>query len=162
MEERIEFRPIGVIHSPFSTQAGTPIQPAAARGAAGTVRIYEEYAEGLRDLDGFSHIWLLYHFHLSKRYSLTVTPFLDTEMRGLFATRAPARPNGIGLSVVRLTGIRGTVLDIQDVDIIDGTPLLDIKPYVPVFDVRDADRTGWLEGRSGDNIGLKDDGRFAR
>jgi tRNA (adenine37-N6)-methyltransferase len=162
MEEDIVYRPIGVIHSPFSAAVGTPIQSAAARGVAGTIEVFDRYAEGLKDLDGFSHIWLLYHFHLANSFVLTVKPFLDSTEHGLFATRAPARPNGIGLSVVRLTGIRGHVLSIEDVDIIDGTPLLDIKPYVPLFDARDAERTGWLQGRSGEDLKMRDDGRFAR
>lgn len=107
-----------------------------------------EFARGLQDLDGFSHIILIYHFHLSKGYSLTVKPFLDDIPRGVFATRAPKRPNSIGMSVVRLVRVEGSTLYIEDVDIVDSTPLLDIKPYVPEFDFRKAERIGWLTGKA--------------
>lgn len=140
----IKYKPIGIIHSPFKEPKGTPIQPAAAKGVRGKVVVFEEYSDGLKDIDGFSHIILIYHFHLSKGYSLTVKPFLDDEIRGVFATRAPRRPNPIGLSVVRLIRVEGNTLHIEDVDVVDGTPLLDIKPYVPEFDVRKADKLGWI------------------
>jgi tRNA-Thr(GGU) m(6)t(6)A37 methyltransferase TsaA len=143
---KIEYRPIGFIHSPFNERRGTPIQPTRGRGVRGTVEIMPEYAGGLADLDGFSHVVLIYHFHRSQGFDLRVTPFLDTEKRGLFATRAPRRPNPIGLSVVRLIGIEDNRLLIEDLDILDGTPLLDIKPYVPEFDRRTEVREGWLEG----------------
>jgi tRNA-Thr(GGU) m(6)t(6)A37 methyltransferase TsaA len=145
-EMKIEYRPIGFIHSPFNERRGTPIQPTRGRGVRGTVEIMPEYAGGLADLDGFSHVVLIYHFHRSQGFDLRVTPFLDTEKRGLFATRAPRRPNPIGLSVVRLIGIEDNRLLIEDLDILDGTPLLDIKPYVPEFDRRTEVREGWLEG----------------
>ena len=122
-----------------------PIQPAAARGVTGTVEIFNEYREALKDLDGFSHIILLYHLHKSKGYNLQVVPFLDSTQRGLFATRAPRRPNPIGLSVVRLIGIDERILRVENVDMLDGTPLLDIKPFVPDFDPHGVIRTGWLE-----------------
>ena len=122
-----------------------PIQPAAAGGARGTVEVFEEYRAGLRDLDGFSHIVLLYLFHRSEGFKLRVVPFMDTEPRGLFATRAPRRPNPIGLSVVQLDRVEGGMLYIRNVDMLDGTPLLDIKPYVPEFDSQVKVRTGWLE-----------------
>lgn len=140
----IEFRSIGVIHTPFKELEGMPIQPAGAAGVQGTIHIYEEFQEGLADLDGFSHIILLYHFHRSQGYVLQVVPFLDSTPRGLFATRAPKRPNPIGLSVVQLERIENGILHIQNVDILDGTPLLDIKPYVPEFDSQVEVRTGWL------------------
>jgi len=143
MMEQITYRPIGVIHSPFKQAEGTPIQPSGAQGVAGTVELEREFSVGLKDLDGFSHIVLVYHFHLSSGYLLEVIPFLDDSLRGIFATRAPKRPNSIGISVVRLTGIEGSTLDIQDVDIVDGTPLLDIKPYVPEFEYHDDVRIGW-------------------
>jgi tRNA-Thr(GGU) m(6)t(6)A37 methyltransferase TsaA len=142
---RIEYRPIGIVHSPFEKLEGMPIQPSRARGALGTVEVFTKYAEGLQDLDGFSHIVLLCHLHKSKGFDLKVVPFLDTEQRGLFATRAPKRPNPIGLSIVRLRGVEDNRLSIQDVDILDGTPLLDIKPWVPEFDERTEVRVGWLE-----------------
>jgi len=141
----IELKPIGVIHSPFEDLAGMPIQPAGAIGLNGTVEIFAEYRDGLKDLEGFSHIILLYYFHLGRGFKLHVVPYLDTEPRGVFATRAPRRPNSIGLSVVRLEMIRDGVLHIQNVDILDGTPLLDIKPYVTEFDTQVEVRTGWLE-----------------
>ncbi|NIQ92204.1 MAG: tRNA (N6-threonylcarbamoyladenosine(37)-N6)-methyltransferase TrmO [Deltaproteobacteria bacterium] len=144
----IRYRPIGVIHSPFKQTKGMPIQPAGARGVAGTVEVIPEYGDGLKDLDGFSHIFLLYHFHLSQGYSLMVKPYLDDSLRGVFATRAPRRPNAIGISVVRLVGIEGCTLHIEDLDIADSTPLLDIKPYVPEFDSREVERIGWLAGKA--------------
>ena len=116
---------------------------------------------GLADLAGFSHIFILYHFHLSKKFSLTVKPFLDDQKRGLFATRAPSRPNPIGLSVVRLLDITESSLEIQDVDVVDGTPLLDIKPYVPDFDMRQVDKFGWIGEKTGKVEGVMDDGRFS-
>ncbi len=141
----IEYRAIGVVHSPFKEAKGTPIQPSRAKGARGTVEVYQEFAEGLRDIEGFSHIILLCHLHKSKGYRLQVVPFLDTELRGLFATRAPKRPNPIGLSVVRLISVDDNTLTVEDVDFLDGTPVLDIKPFVGEFDNRGETRFGWLE-----------------
>ena len=143
----MRYRSIGVIHSPFREPRGMPIQPVAAEGVRGSVEIAEAFAEGLKDLDGFSHIILIYHFHRCGPPRLLVTPFMDDVERGVLATRAPVRPNPIGLSIVRLLGVdleRG-VLEIEDVDILDGTPLLDLKPYVSRFDRPPADRFGWLE-----------------
>ena len=137
-----------------------PIQPAGARGVAGTVEVLPEYCDGLKDLEGFSHIFLIYHFHLSQGYSLRVKPFLDDSMRGVFATRAPKRPNAIGISVVRLVEIEGCTLCIEDVDIAEGTPLLDIKPYVPQFDAREAERIGWLAGKVEKAMEMEADERF--
>ena len=141
----MDLKPIGLIHTPFTDLAGMPIQPAGATDVRGTVEIFEEYRAGLKDLDGFSHIILFYIFHQSEGYKLQVVPFMDTEPRGLFATRAPRRPNPIGLSVVRLDRIDGGILHVRNVDVLEGTPLLDIKPYVPEFDGRVSVRTGWLE-----------------
>ncbi len=141
----IEFKPIGTIHTPFTELAGMPIQPAGAAGVRGTIDLLDEYRQGLKDLDGFSHIVLLYLFHRSHGYKLEVVPFMDTTPRGLFSTRAPKRPNPIGLSVVQLERIENGIVHIQNVDILDGTPLLDIKPYVPEFDSHTNIRTGWLE-----------------
>ena len=157
----ITYIPIGIIHSPYTELVGMPIQPTAARGVAGTVEVSPEYCAGLKDLDGFSHIILLYHFHRSQGYALEVKPFMDDETRGLFSTRAPRRPNPIGLSVVRLVAVEGCTLHIEDVDILDGTPLLDIKPYVPAFDGRDAKRIGWLAARQSAVNNTRADGRFA-
>jgi len=142
-----QMRPIGIIHSPFTDKSQTPIQ-ASRSEAAGFVEIYPEFAEGLQDLEGFSHIILLYFFHESSEYSLLVKPFLDDQLRGLFATRYPARPNQIGLSVVRLISQIGSVLEVEGVDTLDGTPLLDIKPYVADFDLRTGTRSGWYETRN--------------
>lgn len=145
---KIEYTPIGIIHSPFRELEGMPIQPAGAAGVKGTVELFEEFRGGLKDLDGFSHIILLYHFHRSQGFSLHIVPFMNHKPRGLFATRAPKRPNAIGLSVVRLEKIDDGVLHIQNVDVLDSTPLLDIKPYVPEFDNPGDVRTGWLEQAS--------------
>jgi tRNA-Thr(GGU) m(6)t(6)A37 methyltransferase TsaA len=141
----IVFRPIGKIISPFRSIKEMPIQPAGAKGIQGKVIIFPEFAEGLKDIDGFSHIILLYHFHRVKKLKLTVIPFLDSKPRGVFATRAPKRPNPIGLSVVRLIDRKNNILNIENVDILDGTPLLDIKPYVPEFDHCNAIEIGWLK-----------------
>jgi tRNA-Thr(GGU) m(6)t(6)A37 methyltransferase TsaA len=157
----ITYKPIGIIHSPHTDPAGMPIQPAAAEGVAGTAEVYPEFCAGLRDLDGFSHIILLYHFHRSEGCALEVQPFMDDAPRGLFATRAPRRPNPIGLSVVRLVRVEGCTLHVENVDILDGTPLLDIKPYVPAFDSPDAERIGWLATRVSELRDMKADDRFA-
>lgn len=158
--KEIKYKPIGIIHSPFKKPEGTPIQTSAAKGIAGTVEIFSEYAEGLKDIKGFSHIILIYHFHLSGKFSLKVKPFMDAQVRGVFATRAPGRPNPIGISIVRLVKIKKNKLYVQDVDIIDGTPVLDIKPYVPEFDIKMADKTGWLKKNIHKLPRAKDDGRF--
>ncbi|MGE0084709.1 MAG: tRNA (N6-threonylcarbamoyladenosine(37)-N6)-methyltransferase TrmO [Desulfococcaceae bacterium] len=158
----IEYRAIGLIRTPFIKADGTPIQPTAQGAAEAVVEVFPEYSQGLADLDGFSHIILLYHLHKSRQHSLTVKPFLDDKTHGLFATRAPSRPNAIGLSVVCLIKIEGNKLYIKEADMLDGTPLLDIKPYVPEFDVREVQKTGWLADASGKLEKTKDDGRFSR
>jgi tRNA-Thr(GGU) m(6)t(6)A37 methyltransferase TsaA len=156
----ITYRPIGIIRTPYKKLEGMPIQPSGAEGIRGTIQIEKEYLEGLKDLDGFSHVILIYHFHLSKGYALTVTPFLDDQQRGLFATRAPRRPNSIGLSVVKLTAVKRDGLEIENVDIVDGTPLLDIKPYIPVIDAQAEIKTGWF-GRAEKRIKeTRSDDRF--
>jgi tRNA-Thr(GGU) m(6)t(6)A37 methyltransferase TsaA len=139
-------RPIGVIHSPFTDKERTPIQPSRSQ-AQGRVEVYPEFAAGLEDIEGFSHIILLYVFHQSSGFSLRVKPFLDDQQHGLFATRYPRRPNPIGLSIVRLAARQDNLLQIEGVDVLDGTPLLDIKPYVSDFDLRVATRSGWLDTR---------------
>jgi len=143
---KFEFKPIGTIHTPYKRASETPIQSRMSK-EIGCIEIFEEYAEGLDGIEGFSHIMLLYVFHKRTGYSLKVIPFLDNEEKGVFATRAPARPNQVGLSVVELLGRKGNVLTVKGVDMIDGTPLLDIKPYIPPFDVREKVRIGWLEGK---------------
>ena len=138
--------PIGVIHSPFTDKSKTPIQPSRST-AKGAIEIFPDFVEGLADVDGFSHIILLYVFHCSSGYELRVKPFLDDQLRGLFATRHPCRPNPIGMSIVRLLSRQMDELEIEGVDVLDNTPLLDIKPYVPDFDIRTGVRTGWYERR---------------
>jgi tRNA-Thr(GGU) m(6)t(6)A37 methyltransferase TsaA len=137
-------RPIGTIRSPFIEPAGTPIQPVYAAGGEGTVEVFEPFAEGLADIEGFERIWLLYWCHRSAAPKMRVIPYRDTQEHGLFATRAPARPNPIGLSCVRLLRVDHGVLQVSELDIIDGTPLLDIKPYVLAFDSFSEARSGWL------------------
>ena len=158
---RFCYSPVGIIHSPWSKTAGMPIQPTGAKGIRGTVEIFEEYAEGLKDIDGFSRVILIYPFHMSSSsYQLVTTPFLDPAPRGVFATRAPKRPNAIGLSCVRLIEREGRILSVGDVDILDGTPVLDIKPYVPAFDSYPDASCGWLENVSGNAASVRSDDRF--
>jgi tRNA-Thr(GGU) m(6)t(6)A37 methyltransferase TsaA len=137
-------RPIGVIRSPFADRQGMPIQGALKPEALGRAEIFEEFAAGLADIDGFSHLILLYWFHLSAGFDLTVKPFLEDSPRGLFATRAPRRPNPIGLSVVKLVKRERNVLHLAELDVVDKTPLLDVKPLIPEFDFREGVKTGWL------------------
>ena len=158
--KEIKYKQIGVIHSPFKSVEGTPIQPTGAKGISGTIEIESDYSDGLKDIEGFSHIILLYHFHLSKDYSLKVKPFLDDNLHGVFSTKAPRRPNPIGMSVVKLVSVDDCVLHIEDVDIVDGTPLLDIKPYVPQFDAREAERLGWLDKKADKASEVRADRRF--
>jgi tRNA-Thr(GGU) m(6)t(6)A37 methyltransferase TsaA len=150
--------PIGIIHSPHQRAEGTPVQAALAAGVKGTVEVFPEYVEGLRALDGFERIWLVYWFDRASQAQLVVTPYLDTTPRGLFATRAPCRPNPIGLSAVRLLGIASNVLQVEGLDILDNTPLLDIKPYIPAFDAFEAKRIGWCGNAKGGSVAA--DGRF--
>lgn len=151
-------RPIGIIHTPFRQSQGTPIQSSVAGGSEGIVELMPEFATGLRDLAGFDRVWLLYLFHRSQDAQLMVRPYLDSQERGVFATRSPARPNGIGMSAVRLLAVEDNRLHVADVDMLDGTPLLDIKPYVPAFDHFPVTRIGWYEGKS--PKGVVADGRF--
>jgi tRNA-Thr(GGU) m(6)t(6)A37 methyltransferase TsaA len=140
-------RPIGVIHSPYTEKEKTPIQASRSQ-ATGQVEIYPEFANGLKDIEALSHIYLLYAFHESQGYSLQVKPFLDNQEHGIFATRYPYRPNPIGLSIVTLVSRKENILTVEGIDTLDGTPLLDIKPYVPDFDLRTNVCTGWYETRS--------------
>ena len=156
----IQYQPIGTIHSPFDEPQNMPIQPVGALGISGTVVLEPEFQEGLQDLKGFSHIILLYHFHLSKGYTMKVKPFLDENLRGLFATRAPRRPNPIGISVVRLERIEGNVLHVVNLDIVNGTPLLDIKPYVPDFTGSEDVKIGWLSKKKSNAKRFRADDRF--
>lgn len=139
------FQTIGVIHSPHQKGKETPIQPVFAKGVRGSVEIDPEYQAGLNDLEGFSHIYLLYYFNQSDHTHLRTIPYLDSIERGVFATRSPHRPNKIGMSLVRLLKVQNSVLTIGDVDILDNTPLLDIKPYIQRYDSRPNARSGWQE-----------------
>ena len=160
-ETSIALRPIGVIRTPYAALEGMPIQPGGARESLGRVELDPELAPALADVDGFSHVYLIYCFHESSGYKTTVTPYLDDTPRGLFATRAPKRPNPIGLSVVEVVSVAGNVLTVRGADMLDGTPLLDSKPYAPAFDAPAGPvRSGWLEGR-GQTVGdTRSDDRF--
>ena len=142
---KIIIKPIGTIFTPHVDLNNMPIQPIAARGVKGYIEVFEEYIAGLKDLEGFSHITLLYHFHEICGYDLEVIPFMDTEKHGIFATKAPKRPNAIGVSTVKLIGIEGNILTVEQVDMLDGTPLIDIKPFYPRYDNRRNVKIGWLE-----------------
>lgn len=157
----ITLLPIGVVHSPFKELSDMPIQPVGDHSESGVVEIFDEFTEGLKDIDGFSHIMLIYYFHMVEERALRVIPFLDKQQRGIFATRAPVRPNPIGLSVVRLVERTGSKLKVDDLDILDGTPLLDIKPYIPEFDHRPDAAIGWLEGARGRATQQRSDERFS-
>jgi tRNA (adenine37-N6)-methyltransferase len=156
------YTPIGTIHSPFTEPAGMPIQPAGATGVRGSVLIDDLFRGGLHDLSGFSRIILLYAFHRSRGYELEVIPFLDTVPHGIFATRVPRRPNAIGLSIVRLISVNDCELVIEDIDVVDGTPLLDIKPYVPEFDCFPDERSGWFAGCKERVVTVRADERFCK
>jgi tRNA-Thr(GGU) m(6)t(6)A37 methyltransferase TsaA len=143
--QTLTLSPIGIIHSENCDPARTPIQPVCAEGCCGRVEVLDEYADGLVDIEGFSHLHLLYWLHRSAPASLMVTPYLEDVPHGIFATRTPTRPNPLGLSVVRLVERRGRMLFVEDVDVLNGTPLLDIKPYVERFDVRLGTRGGWTD-----------------
>ncbi|MHC1758918.1 MAG: tRNA (N6-threonylcarbamoyladenosine(37)-N6)-methyltransferase TrmO [Negativicutes bacterium] len=158
----IEYTPIGLIHSPYKEPAGTPIQAVTATDIEAIVEIYPDYVMGLKDIEGFSHLILLYHLHRVRPSGLLVKPFLGNELHGIFATRSPGRPNPIGFSIVRLIKVDGHILWIRDVDILDQTPVLDIKPYVAEFDVRQVEKNGWFAQNLHKLATTTDDGRFAR
>jgi len=158
---KIRYQTIGTIFSPFDNREGMPIQPSGAVGVKGKIKVKQKFSAGLKDLDGFSHLVLLYHFHQAGVVKLQIVPFLDQTARGLFSTRAPNRPNPIGLSVVGLDRIEKNTLYISNVDILNNTPLLDIKPYVPEFDKPGATRWGWLEKSPGEVKNKRSDDRFS-
>lgn len=158
---KICYTPIGVVHSSFKESKGTPAQPVAAPQSIGKIEIFEQYCEGLTDLEGFSHLIVLFHMHLINKHPLKVIPFLDTVEHGVFATRSPGRPNPIGYSVVKLDRIENNILHVSGVDIIDNSPILDIKPYVNSFDFRRADKCGWFDTVEINLSKAKDDGRFS-
>lgn len=142
---KIIIQPIGIIHTPYTEVQNMPIQPIAAGNNSGYIELLPEYEPGLKDLDGFSHITLVYHFHKIAGFELQVVPFMDTEKHGIFATKAPKRPNALGISTVKLIKVEGNILHIEQVDMLDGTPLLDIKPFYPRYDNRFDVKIGWLE-----------------
>lgn len=158
---KIQYESIGTIHTPYDEIAKMPIQPRGASGVRGKITIFPRFIPALKDLEGFSHIYLIYHFHQVNGWQPLVTPFLDHHQHGLFATRAPKRPNPIGLSIVRLLGISDGILDVENVDILNGTPLLDLKPYVPDFDQFEVDATGWLQATSKHVNATRSDHRFS-
>ncbi len=161
MNERIQMETIGIIHSPFTELRGMPVQSLGVQSAEGNVVINEAYAEGLADLGGFSHIYLVYHFHKATRTEVRVVPYMDTEKRGVFATRSPLRPAHIGISVVELLNVSGNVLTVRGLDVLDGTPLIDIKPYVPQFDCWQNATSGWMKASRFDVGQRRSDSRFA-
>jgi tRNA-Thr(GGU) m(6)t(6)A37 methyltransferase TsaA len=144
---QITLEPIGIIHSPHQKKEDIPIQGAFKPEGVGTVEVFDKYAEGLTDVEGFSHLLIIYYFHKSKGYSLLGKPYLEDKLHGIFAIRSPHRPNHLGVSVVKLIERKGNLLEIGEIDVFDKTPLLDIKPYVPKFDKRKDVRIGWLEGK---------------
>lgn len=157
----IVYRPIGMVHSPLKSREGAPIQGHADPSVIGTVEVFEAFADGLMDVDGFSHLILLYHFHRSTDYRLRMKPFMDDHEHGVFAIRAPKRPNPIGLSVVRLDRVDGRMLTVGQLDVLDQTPVLDIKPFVPAFDHREGARCGWMEPHLAQGVaGRVSDDRF--
>ena len=156
----VTYRAIGVVRSPFTTIEGMPIQPSRAHGAAGTLEIDPEFEAGLKDLEGFSHVLVVCHLHRVSGAELTVVPFLDPEPRGIFATRAPKRPNPISISLLRVASVNGNLIQVLDVDLLDGTPVLDVKPYVPEFDACSDARTGWYASAARKDETVVSDKRF--
>jgi tRNA (adenine37-N6)-methyltransferase len=157
----VSYRPIGLLRSPHADIAGMPIQPVGALGIPGRVEVWPEFADGLLDLEGFSHVILIYHLHRISGALLRVKPFLeDGAEHGVFATRSPKRPNPIGISVLELAGVEGSVVHLRNVDILDQTPVLDIKPYVPAFDAWPGERIGWFAGRAEAAATARADERF--
>jgi tRNA-Thr(GGU) m(6)t(6)A37 methyltransferase TsaA len=156
----MQIEPIGIIHTPFTTLEAMPIQPAGARETIGTVVVESTYREGLADLEGFSHVYLLYFFHEARRTALTVVPFMDSHPRGVFATRSPLRPNHIGLSIVEIAAIAGNIITVRGIDVLDGTPLLDIKPYIAAFDGVGASHSGWMKASAAEVAEKRSDDRF--
>ena len=158
--ETFTFKKIGIIHTPYKERAGMPIQPPGAEGVKGTIELFAEFEEGLKDIEGFSHIIVIFCFHKSEGYKLQTAPFMENDIHGLFAVRAPRRPNPIGISVVKLQKREGNILYIDNPDMLDGTPLLDIKPYIPDFDAYPDARSGWQEKHKGKVRKHKSDNRF--
>ena len=145
MRQDIIVKPIGVIHTPYSEAKGIPIQGKFEEGVLGAAEVFPEYRKGLKDVEGFSHVYLIYHFDRAKEEKLIGKPFLEDDSHGIFAIRGPNRPNHIGISIVKVEKVEGNTITFSEVDILDGTPLLDIKPYVSHFDSRENVRNGWIE-----------------
>jgi tRNA-Thr(GGU) m(6)t(6)A37 methyltransferase TsaA len=156
----IFMKALGTIHTPFDKLEDMPIQPKGAAEVIGTIELEEQYTEGLADLNGFSHIYLLYEFHMAQRTALTVTPFMDTTPRGVFATRSPLRPNHLGISIVKLIGVEKNIVTVQGIDILNGSPLLDIKPYIAAFDAVQQSQSGWMKGSEDEVAEKRSDLRF--
>ncbi len=159
----IELRQIATINSPFCDLKNMPVQPCGAQNNYATIEFKEEYASGLADLEGFSHVYLIYYFHKIKEPKLSVVPFNDKtgSERGVFATRTPMHPNSIGLSLVELVSVKDNIVTIKGVDIVDGTPLLDIKPYIENFDkVCGEVKNGWMQSSSAEVSSMRSDTRF--
>jgi tRNA-Thr(GGU) m(6)t(6)A37 methyltransferase TsaA len=160
--QTLKVEPIGVIRTPFTSLEDMPIQPGGGKDVLGELLIEPQYCEGLADLDGFSHLYLIYLFHLAAGTKMRVVPFLDDRPRGVFATRAPVRPNHLGLSVVELVEVTDCLVTIRNIDVLDGTPLLDIKPYIEVFDSVAESRSGWMEAGKEEVEAKRSDNRFSR
>ncbi|UYP46836.1 hypothetical protein NEF87_003121 [Candidatus Lokiarchaeum ossiferum] len=160
----ISYDPIGIIHSPLKNRSDAPIQPSAKPNIVGKIEIFPKFTPCLKDLNQFSFIFLFYHFNRITKHNLQVKPYLDTEIRGVFSTRAPSRPNTIGFSLVELVGIDDNIISVKHVDMLDQTPLLDIKPFVPPFDcalVKNKEiKIGWLSNKIQSHKNVTDDGRF--
>ncbi len=157
----MQIEPIGIIQTPFKELEEMPIQPKGAADIISSLNINREYAQGLKDLDGFSHIYLIYHFHQATRSELEIIPFMDTQKRGVFATRSPLRPSHIGLSLTELLFIHDNIVIIRGIDVLDGTPLLDIKPYIPQFESPGKVRTGWMNKDEEEVANARSDSRFS-
>ena len=162
MHNSITYHPIGIVHSPFKSPEGTPIQSVAAKGTEAIIEIFPQFSEGLTDLEHFSHIYILFDLHLAQKKELMVVPFLDNKPHGIFATRSPGRPNSIGISVVILDRIENNKLHVKNIDILDGSPVLDIKPYIPQFDVFENVESGWFPKNKETIENKIDDGRFCK
>jgi tRNA (adenine37-N6)-methyltransferase len=157
---KIELEPIGIIHSPFTDLEKMPVQPKGAADIEGTIEVNPAYSAGIKDLEGFNHIFLIYFFHKAEKTSLTVIPFLDTVERGVFSTRSPLRPNHIGISIVQLVNIKDNVISVKGIDVLDGTPLLDVKPYVENFDSVKSSLSGWMKASEDEVARMRSDDRF--
>ena len=156
----MQIEPIGIIRTPFKKLGQMPIQPKGAKNVIATLEIDKEYAPGLKDLEEFSHVYLIYYFHKAVRTELEVIPFMDTQERGVFATRSPLRPSHLGLSITKVLSIDDNIVTIKGIDVLDGTPLIDIKPYIPQFDGVNGVKTGWMDKSNSEVNSARSDDRF--